>query len=67
MCIMGNVPVSILQTGTPQDVEAYCKKLIDIVGKDGGLIVAPRSTPDEARPENLKAMVDFTRKYGVYK
>lgn len=67
MCIMGNVPVSILQTGTPQDVEAYCKKLIDIVGKDGGLIVAPRSTPDEAKPENLKAMVDFTRKYGVYK
>jgi uroporphyrinogen-III decarboxylase len=67
MCIMGNVPPSTLQTGTVKDVEDYCKMLIDIVGKDGGLIVCPRSTPDEAKPENLKAMVDFTRKYGVYK
>jgi uroporphyrinogen-III decarboxylase len=67
MCIMGNVPASLLQTGTIQDVEDYCKKLIDIVGKDGGFIMAPRSTPDEAKPENLNAMVDFTVKYGVYR
>jgi len=66
MCIMGNVPASLLQTGTPSDIEKYCRKLIDFVGKDGGFIMAPRSTPDEAKPENLKAMVDFTKKYGVY-
>jgi uroporphyrinogen-III decarboxylase len=67
MCIMGNVPTSLLQIGTTQDIEDYCRKLIDIVGKDGGFIMAPRSTPDEAKPENLKAMVDFTKKYGVYR
>jgi hypothetical protein len=22
---------------------------------------------DEARPENLKAMIDFTKEYGVYR
>jgi uroporphyrinogen-III decarboxylase len=64
MCFMGNVPSSILGLGTPQEVEDYCKMLIDFFGKDGGLIVAPRSSIDEAKPENLKRMVDFTKEYG---
>jgi len=67
MCIQGNVPPSLLQTGTPQDVKDYCKKLIDVVGKGGGLIVTPRSSIDEVKPENLKAMIDFTKEYGVYR
>ena len=67
MCIMGNVPPSLLQTGSPEDVKEHCKYLIDTVGKGGGYILAPRSAIDEVRPENLKAMVDFTKEYGVYK
>jgi hypothetical protein len=67
MCIMGNVPSSILQTGTPDEVREYCRTLIDTVGKDGGFILAPRSSIDEARPENIKAMIDFTKEYGVYR
>jgi hypothetical protein len=67
MCIQGNVPPSLLQTGTPQDVRDYCKKLIDVVGKGGGFIMSPRSSIDEVKPENLKAMSDFTKEYGVYK
>lgn len=67
LCIMGNVPSSLLQTGTPQEVKNYCKKLIDIVGKDGGFIMAPRSAIDEVKPENLKAMIEFTKEYGIYK
>jgi len=66
ICIRGNVPGTLLQTGTEDDVKEYCKKLIDIVGKDGGLIVCPRVVPDEAKPENLHAMIDFTKEYGVY-
>ena len=66
ICIRGNVPSSLLQAGTSDEVKAYCKELIDVVGKDGGLIVCPRSSTDEAKPENLKAMIDFTREYGVY-
>lgn len=66
MCIMGDVPSVLLQIGTPDEVEEYCKKLIDVVGKDGGLIVAPRSSIDEARPENIKRMVDVTKEYGRY-
>jgi uroporphyrinogen-III decarboxylase len=66
-CIEGNVPVSLLQMGTREEVIAYCKKLIDVVGKDGGYILSPRSSIDEVRPENLKAMIEFTKEYGVYR
>ncbi len=65
-CIMGNVPASLLQTGTRQNVKDYCKRLIDEVGKDGGYILSAGSSIDEAKPENLKVMVDFTKEYGVY-
>jgi uroporphyrinogen-III decarboxylase len=65
-CIEGNVPSTLLQVGTVQDVKDYCKKLIDVVGKGGGFILAPRSSTDEVKPENLKAMIDFTQEYGRY-
>ena len=66
ICIAGNVPPSLLQAGTVQEVKDYCKWLIDVVGKDGGYIMAPGCSVDEVEPENLKAMVDFTKEYGVY-
>ncbi|MGD1120277.1 MAG: uroporphyrinogen decarboxylase family protein [Dehalococcoidales bacterium] len=66
-CIEGNVPPSLLQMGTKEEVIAYCKKLIDVVGKDGGYILSPRSSVETVKPENLKAMIDFTKEYGVYK
>jgi hypothetical protein len=47
-------------------VRAYCKRLIDTVGKDGGFIMDTSVMLDEAKPENLKAMIDFTKEYGVY-
>jgi len=67
VCISGNVPSSLLTAGTPQEVKDYCKWLIDVIGKDGGFIMAPGSSVDEADPENLKAMVDFTKDYGRYR
>ncbi len=66
ICIEGNVPSSLLQVGTVQDVKDHCKILIDVVGKGGGYILAPRSSTDEVKPENLMAMIEFTREYGVY-
>ena len=64
--LMGNVPNIMLLSGTPDDVRAYCKQLIDVAGKDGGLIMDAALMLDEARPENLKAMIDFTKDYGIY-
>jgi len=65
-CIEGNVPASLLQIGTVQEVRDYCKKLIDVVGKGGGYILGPRSSTDEVKPENLRAMIEFTKEYGRY-
>jgi uroporphyrinogen-III decarboxylase len=66
LCIEGNVPSSILQVGSKEDVIAHCKKLIDYCGKGGGYILSPRSSTDEVKPENLKAMIEFTKEYGKY-
>ena len=67
LCIQGNVPSSLLQVATVDQVKDYCKDLIDTIGKDGGFILSPRSSTDEANPANLKAMIDFTQEYGVYR
>ena len=67
VCIEGGVPSSLLITGTPEEVKAYCQKLIDGVGKGGGFIVnGDVGIPDEARIENVRAMADFIREYDVY-
>jgi len=67
VCIRGNVPGTLLCVGSPEDVETYCKKLIDVVGKGGGFILdGAIGIPDEAKPENVKAMVDTTKEHGVY-
>lgn len=68
VCIRGNVPASLLCTGSPPEVKDYCKKLIDIVGKDGGFILdGATGIPDEAKAENVRAMMEFTKEYGVYR
>lgn len=64
-CIAGNVPVSMLQAGTPAEVSDYVKRLIDDVGQDGGFVLANGASLDHARPENLHAMIDTCKSYGV--
>jgi uroporphyrinogen-III decarboxylase len=64
MCIMGDVPASLTSIGTPEEMEAYCKKLIDVVGKDTGFILSSGCTvPADARFENFKAMIDTAKNY----
>jgi uroporphyrinogen-III decarboxylase len=65
LCLLGNMPSSLLQLGDPEDVKTYAKRLIDTAGKGGGFIMCNGSFFDHAKPENIKAMVDFTKAYGV--
>jgi uroporphyrinogen-III decarboxylase len=65
-CLLGNVSSSLLGLATPDDVKAYCKRIIDVVGKGGGFIMGNGAFFDDAKPENVKAMVEFTKEYGVY-
>jgi uroporphyrinogen-III decarboxylase len=66
ICIMGNVPMSLMVGGTPEEVEAYCMKIIEAAGKDGGFIMSAAAVLDNARPENVRAMMESVRDYGVY-
>ncbi len=64
VCLRGNVPASMLATGTADEVDAYCKKIIQGVGRDGGLILdGSVGIPDEAKPENVLAISEASRKY----
>jgi len=64
MCIMGDVPASLSAIGTPEDMEAYCKKLIDVVGDGGGFILSSGCTvPADAKFENFKTMIDIAKGY----
>lgn len=67
VCIRGGMPVSTLIMGTPDDVRDRCREMIDVVGDGGGYIMdAAVGIPDEAKPENVRAMFEFTHEYGVY-
>jgi uroporphyrinogen-III decarboxylase len=66
-CISGNVPSSLLFNGTPQGVKEYCRRLIEVCGKGGGFILAPGAIDVNAKPENIKAMMEAAKEYGVYK
>ncbi len=63
-CIAGNVPLSLLCAGTPDDVKEYSKKLIDTAGRDGGFIFSTGAGMQGAKPVNVKAMLETARKYG---
>ena len=66
-CIAGNVPTSLLCTGTPKAVKEYCRKLIEICGKGGGFILTGGASIDKGNPANLHAMWEAAEEYGVYK
>jgi hypothetical protein len=66
MCIMAGFPVSLLQGGTPEQIRALTKELIEVVGKGGGFVMGASSSMSEADPELVKVWVDATKEYGVY-
>ena len=68
VCLRGNVPSSLLSTGTPQQVDKYMEYCIEKLKVGGGyLIDADAGIPDEAKPENVKAMCNDSFKYGIYR
>jgi uroporphyrinogen-III decarboxylase len=66
-CIIGNVPTSVLITGTPAQVKEHCRKLIETCSKGGGYILAGGAALEEGNPDNLRAMIEAVKEYGVYK
>ena len=67
LCFWGDVPGSLMVTGTPGEVKDYVKGLIDDFGDTGGLIIdGANSITEEARPENVMALREAVDEYGVF-
>ncbi|MBN2320959.1 MAG: hypothetical protein JXR49_17905 [Acidobacteria bacterium] len=65
--IQGNVPSSLMVTGSPEEVKACCRKLIETCGEGGGYIMAAGCIAENPKLENLLAMMATIREYGVYR
>lgn len=48
-------------------MKEHTRKLIDIVGKDGGYIMAIRGSLDEANPELVRIWIEYAKEYGIYR
>jgi hypothetical protein len=66
-CLLGNVPTSLLMTGTPREVKEHCRKLIEVCGQGGGYILGGGANIDQGNPDNLRVMMEAAKEYGVYK
>ena len=66
-CIEGNMPLSLLHSGTPGEVADRTRSLIDVAGEGGGFILDMGAVADEGREENLRAMISTVKEYGSYR
>jgi uroporphyrinogen-III decarboxylase len=68
--IWGGMPIDVINNSTKEEAIDYAKKLIDDLAPGGGYIFGCDKSllaPNDANPENLKAVFKFVKEYGVYK
>ena len=65
--LQGNVPLSLLATGTPEEVRQYCRRLIEVAAPGGGFILDSGAVLYEAPEDNVKAMLQAAHDYGKYR
>ena len=54
-CLSGGVPNTLLAFGTPEEVKAHCRRLIETIGAEGGYIMdASAIIQNDATLENLR-------------
>lgn len=66
-CIAGNVPTSMVITGTPGQVKENCRQLIEACAPGGGYILAGGASVDKGNMANLRAMMEAAYEFGTYK
>ncbi|MBM4090695.1 MAG: hypothetical protein FJ276_14930 [Planctomycetes bacterium] len=66
-CLSGGISNYLLAFRSPDEVRRECKRVIELVGRDGGYIMdASAIVQREATVENIRAMTEATLEYGVY-
>ncbi len=66
VCIIGNVPTSLLMTGEPREVKEHCRKLIELCAPGGGYVLSGGANIDKGNADNLRAMMEAVKEYGMY-
>lgn len=61
MCLMGDVSPRMLTIGTPDEVATYSRRLIDELGPSGFILAQGCDIPPDAKPENVRAMIEAVR------
>jgi uroporphyrinogen-III decarboxylase len=64
--IQGNVPLSLLQTGTPEAVREYCRRLIEVAAPGGGFLLDSGAVIHQGKDENIRAMIQAAHDFGTY-
>jgi hypothetical protein len=59
----GNVPTALLALSTPEEVARYVTDLLDACATDGGVLLQNGAVLDDAKAENLKAMIETARNW----
>jgi hypothetical protein len=66
-CLSGGLSNYLLSFGSPQEVRAACQKIIQGVAQEGGYIMdAGAIMQNDTKIENIRAMTEATREYGVF-
>jgi MtaA/CmuA family methyltransferase len=66
--LLGNIDTNILFAGTPDDVDAACREAVEILAPDYGVILGPGCALGTDTPaDNIHALVESAKKYGVYR
>lgn len=65
--ISGGIPNHLLSFGKPDQVRAFCRRVIDEVAGDGGYIAdAGAIMQDDTSVENIQVFTDTFRQFGAY-
>ena len=57
----------LLPKGSPEEIKAECKRVIRILGRNGGYIFAPsHNIQPDTPPQNVVAMLEAGAEYGRY-
>jgi len=65
--LSGGIPNVLLSYGKPEEVRAFCRRVIDEVARDGGYIMdAGAIMQDDTSIENIRVMTETARQDGVY-
>ena len=58
LCIMGDVPATLLAFGGKNEVRNYCRKLVREIGPEGFILHSGCDIPTNAKLENVQAMLE---------